>query len=242
MRTFVMGDIHGAHKAMIQCFERSGFDTGEDRLIQLGDVTDGNPDVFECVETLLSLDRLISIKGNHDQWFEEFIRVGLHPAFFSHGGLATALSYMVKAGHGKRNYFSTGYGYKVPLNQYDIPAAHRQFFTSQRLYFVNNENQCFVHGGFNRLAPFNGQREETYYWDRELWQSALNHVALEKEGRPQGEFQMVDQFDSIFIGHTPTTKWHTDQPMRALNIFNIDTGAGHNGRLTIMDVDTKEFW
>jgi len=30
--------------------------------------------------------------------------------------------------------------------------------------------------------------------------------------------------------------------MKAANIYNLDTGAGHTGRLSIMDVDTKEFW
>lgn len=30
--------------------------------------------------------------------------------------------------------------------------------------------------------------------------------------------------------------------MRALNILNLDTGAGHSGRLTIMDISTKKFW
>lgn len=39
--TYVMGDIHGAHKAFIQCLERSNFDYDNDILIQLGDVADG---------------------------------------------------------------------------------------------------------------------------------------------------------------------------------------------------------
>lgn len=30
MKTFVMGDIHGAYKALIQCIERSGFDKEKD--------------------------------------------------------------------------------------------------------------------------------------------------------------------------------------------------------------------
>ena len=33
-----------------------------------------------------------------------------------------------------------------------------------------------------------------------------------------------------------------DQPMHAANVWNLDTGAGHDGKLTIMDVDTKQFW
>ena len=38
MKTFVIGDIHGAYKALLQCFERSGFDYEKDHLIVLGDV------------------------------------------------------------------------------------------------------------------------------------------------------------------------------------------------------------
>ena len=41
MRTFVMGDIHGAYNALLQCLKRSGFDYENDQLIQLGDVADG---------------------------------------------------------------------------------------------------------------------------------------------------------------------------------------------------------
>ena len=45
MKTFAIGDIHGAYKAMMQCFERSKFDYKKDRLIVMGDVCDGYPDV-----------------------------------------------------------------------------------------------------------------------------------------------------------------------------------------------------
>lgn len=53
---------------------------------------------------------------------------------------------------------------------------------------------------------------------------------------------MVTQFKTIFIGHTNTLNWETDQPMTALNVINMDTGAGSNGKLTIMNIDTKEIW
>jgi len=52
-RTFVMGDIHGAYRALVQCLQRSGFDYQYDILIQLGDIVDGHDEVFECVEELL---------------------------------------------------------------------------------------------------------------------------------------------------------------------------------------------
>jgi hypothetical protein len=34
-KIFAIGDIHGAYKALIQCFERSGFDRENTRLIVL---------------------------------------------------------------------------------------------------------------------------------------------------------------------------------------------------------------
>ena len=46
MKTYAIGDIHGAYKALIQCFERSKFDYKNDRLIVMGDVCDGYPEAF----------------------------------------------------------------------------------------------------------------------------------------------------------------------------------------------------
>jgi serine/threonine protein phosphatase 1 len=79
MRRFVMGDIHGDYIALVQCLERSGSDYYNDQLIQLGDISDGLKDVYECVDELLKIKNLVSIKGNHDEWFREFIESGYHP-------------------------------------------------------------------------------------------------------------------------------------------------------------------
>lgn len=54
-RTFAMGDIHGAHKALVQCLERCNFNNEIDTLIQLGDVADGWSETYECVEELLKI-------------------------------------------------------------------------------------------------------------------------------------------------------------------------------------------
>src|SRR5688572_5824103 len=94
MRTLVMGDIHGAYKAMAQCLDRANFDPSGDTLIQLGDVTDGYPDVYECVEELLKIPHLISLKGNHDDWFDEFCKTDFHPYFWTYGGKGTLVSNM----------------------------------------------------------------------------------------------------------------------------------------------------
>ena len=55
MREFVLGDIHGGYKSLIQVFERSKFDYNNDKLIVIGDIADGWPETKKCVEELTSM-------------------------------------------------------------------------------------------------------------------------------------------------------------------------------------------
>mgnify|MGYP006144348683 CR=1 FL=1 len=239
MRRFVMGDLHGAHSAMVQCLGRAGFDYENDHLIQLGDVADGHTGVFNCVEELLKVKNLIAIKGNHDVWFNEFIDTDFHPVFWQFGGKGTILSYLEQK-EGKKICIASGSGFKTSLNASDIPPSHREFFNSQKPYHLSEDGYCFIHAGFDRRIAFDRQKESNYYWDRLLWTEAL---ASQQKGEPASAFEMATTFNKIFIGHTATTKWGTDKPMTALNITNVDTGAGDtSGRRTIMDIDTGQYW
>ncbi|WP_343668426.1 metallophosphoesterase [Chitinophaga sp.] len=241
MWTFVMGDIHGGFKALQQCLQRSGFDYENDMLIQLGDVTDGYPQVYECVECLLKIRHLIALKGNHDDWFEDFIKTDLHPAFWNFGGKGTLVSYLENAG--KKGLFrATGSGYKTSLEAADIPLTHQTFFAGQRLYYIDEQHRCFVHAGFNRYLPLDKQQPVDFYWDRNMWSEALHCHTYQRNRTTASDFFTGTDFKEVYIGHTPTTKLGTDKPLRALNILNMDTGAGHAGRLTIMNVDTKKYW
>lgn len=235
MRTLVLGDIHGNFRALRQCVERAQFDFKNDRLIQLGDITDSYNEVYECVELLLKVEQLITIKGNHDDWFLEFIQTGIHPANWGQGGASTAFSYLRAAG-------KEGFHNASDLTPDDIPETHRNFFLSQQLYYVDEKNNCFVHAGFDRMLPFEGQSPDIYYWDRNLWKSALSYQAFNRLNKFAHPFKMVTKFNEVFIGHTPTINWKIDKPMKAANIHNIDTGCGHGHRLTIMDVETKKYW
>ncbi|MDR3008656.1 MAG: metallophosphoesterase [Sphingobacterium sp.] len=234
-KVFVMGDIHGAYQALIKCLVRSNFNYETDTLIQLGDVVDGNQDVFECVEELLKIKKLIAIKGNHDVWFQQFLDSDFQPQSWNHGGIATLESYLRHCQpNGK--IIKTGKGYKTSLNATDIPKNHKSFFERQRLYYLDNHNRCFVHAGFDPSIPFHGQDETNYYLDRNLW---LKAFSLQKQ---RCNKTSLTTFSEIYIGHTATTRWNITLPIKALEIINLDTGAGHNGKLTIMDLNSNEYW
>ncbi len=248
-RTFVIGDIHGAHKALVQCLERCKFDNETDTLISLGDIADGWTEVYECVDELLKIKNLIAIRGNHDEWFLQWIEACMHPVYWNQGGIGTLKSYGFNCLGKEWDKFKIHWnGTRIISNliNTDLPESHINFFKHQINYFVDDENRMFVHGGFDRHYPIQSQEPFIFYWDRDLWNSALGYEHMigddEVLGKKRNRFKMKDEFTEVFIGHTTTMSWGKDTPMKAANIWNIDTGAGFKGRLTIMNVDTKEFF
>jgi serine/threonine protein phosphatase 1 len=214
MRTFVIGDIHGAHKALVQCFERSGFDRTQDRLIALGDVCDGWPEVKAAIDELLKIKHLVYVLGNHDQWALDWGRDGRRERIWlKQGGENTIRSY----------------------NGEMMTDEHVQFLSEAKLYF-EEDLRLFVHAGIDPVLPLDAQDADTFLWDRRLIMEAFQKSQRE----PQAHF---GPFRDIFLGHTPTLNFYVDKPMRLCNIWALDTGAGWDGgRLTIMNLETKEFW
>jgi serine/threonine protein phosphatase 1 len=226
MKTFVIGDVHGNHRALLQCLERSGFDKENDKLISLGDIADGWSEVSECVDTLLSIKNLVAIRGNHDVWCHDWFEYGRTPIIWAEqGGRATM-----------EGYVRTGKLVEQP---------HKDFWKNQIDYYIDDENRLFIHGGWDymegfprgAMLPVNaGSLAKECHWDRSLLMGAKS--AFGNKMSRNGKFKALEEFEEIYIGHTA----ENDGPNQYGNLWNIDTGAGWNGKLTIMDVDTKEFW
>ncbi|WP_424963675.1 metallophosphoesterase [Ekhidna sp.] len=218
-RILVMGDIHGNAKALDQCLDRCGFDINTDTLIQLGDVCDRHPDTATVVERLTEIPKLIIIRGNHDQWLQAWLKTGETPvAWAENGGIDSIQSY-IEAG-----------------DEIDR-LKHHSFLRDQKDYYIDQKNRLFIHAGYtNPEGPEYEDPSSKCYWDRSLWSDAME---ARLSGQQPDRFKI---FEEIYIGHTPTINWQEDTPMQAFNIWNLDTGAGWNGKLTVMDIATKEYW
>jgi serine/threonine protein phosphatase 1 len=172
-RVFVIGDIHGAYRALRQCLERSGFDYEHDHLISLGDVCDGWPETKACVDELLQMGHLTYLLGNHDWWALEWMRSGRPDGLWlKQGGQATVDSYR----HG-------------------VPVEHRAFFSGALLHYVY-ENKLFVHAGIDPRIDLEDQVRETLLWDRTLALQAF-------DGREKSFTGKLTSFDEVYLGHTP---------------------------------------
>jgi serine/threonine protein phosphatase 1 len=171
-RTFVIGDIHGAYRALRQCLEKSGFDH-QDRLICLGDVSDGWPETKQCIDFLLEIDHLTYLLGNHDLWTYQWMLTGKSESMWlNQGGEATVKSYTE-----------------------GVPSRHIEFFQKALPYYLEN-NKLFVHAGIDPRQPLEEQDLDTFLWDR-----SLVHQALELYKKNINT--KLTSFDEVFVGHTP---------------------------------------
>ena len=236
MRRLVIGDIHGCYNALIQVLERSKFDYENDLLITIGDIVDGWSDSYKCVEHLLTIENRIDIIGNHDLWFNDFINKGIHGVMWKGGGLTTAKSYAKAAGVDFKATEGPE-GWICNLNSGDIPEDHKKFFRGQHKYYKDENDILFVHGGINPSIPLKEHLLYNLMWDRHLWSKHLEIMYGHSK-----EIEYLDDINRIFIGHTSTTASGFYQPVIIDKLINLDTGAGGSGYLSIMDVDTGDFW
>ena len=238
MKTYVIGDIHGGLRALQQVLARAPLDVHKDKLIFIGDYVDGWSESADLIDYLIGLketftEPIIFIRGNHDNWCEDWLNMGYAPIIWTQqGGQATLDSYI-----------RTGLL---------VEQSHKDFFKNLQNYYIDEENRIFIHGGWDyKSAPFPesalypvnaGDNAKECHWDRSLLKNAAAVQIFIDKGNPEYNEKIkkaLGQFKEIYIGHTATI---STLPENFCNLWNLDSGAGWNGKLTIMDIDTKEYW
>lgn len=225
MRTLVIGDIHGGLKGLIQLKERAKV-TEEDTLIFVGDYVDGWSESAHVIQYLIELSKTnncIFIKGNHDVWCEDWLRTKQGDSvWLAHGGKETVESYASFSEAQKKQ--------------------HLYFFDDMSLYHIDDQKRLFIHAGFTSMHGVEKEYNfRNFYFDRTLWEMALTmdrSIKQDSERYPN----RLKHYSEIYIGHTPTINFYKDKPMNAINVWNVDTGAAFTGRLSAIDIHTKDIF
>ena len=189
MKKFVIGDIHGGLKALLQVLKKINCDKN-DTLIFLGDFVDGwseSPAVLDFLIELQKKQQCIFIRGNHDELLLDWL-LGNNEKFdeklwFQHGGEATVLSY--------KNIDNE------TINK------HITFLKSLQNYYLDENNRLFLHAGFSNMKGIAYEYfDETFYWDRTLWEMVMS---LDKNLAEDHIYypKRLKLYNEIFIGHTP---------------------------------------
>lgn len=225
--TYVIGDIHGNYLALLNLLNKINFDFNNDTLIVLGDICDGWPQTFECIELLKKIKNKILIKGNHDEWCVELLSDYINDTvkfdnFFvtknwlHHGGTGTVESY---------------YKHLEYLDD------HLNFLKNSLNYYIDKNNNLFIHAGYSYIKPVKDKNiyDPSFIWDRYYVQDMINNK--------KHNIDMSDiNFNEVYIGHTPTIIYDEYKPIIHNNIYLMDTGVAFTGYLSCINLETKEIF
>lgn len=225
MRRLVVGDIHGGLKGLRQLLERMKLES-DDQIIFVGDYVDGWSESAQVIQYLIELSQnqdCVFLKGNHDVWCENWLRTEKpEKVWLDHGGEGTIESYSKFSEEEKK--------------------THLSFFEQMPLHHIDDDNRLFIHAGFTSMHGVEGETYETiFYFDRTLWEMALamnKNMHINSEKYPK----RLKLYKTIFIGHTPTINFNSLEPMQAMNVWNVDTGAAFYGKMSALDIDSKEIF
>jgi serine/threonine protein phosphatase 1 len=215
MRRYYIGDIHGAHLALVQVLERSGFDYQNDQLICSGDIVDGWDESKECIQVLKQVRNLILLRGNHDERLLQFVDNELcytrMNKWLENGGASTYKSY----------------GGEFTKEDMD--------FLRSAVPYHTIGDKLFIHAGMDCTKRFCDQDEHTLYHDSTMVECAFNM-------KNEPAIPIFSEFSEIYVGHTPTYFFNPrfTTPQKWANVWLVDTGAAFRGRLSMIDIDTKQ--
>ncbi len=232
MRTLVIGDIHGNFNSLKELLKIADFKVKEDRLIFLGDYIDGFDQPVEVVEHLIEINEAspfenIFLMGNHDSWMVELLEDDLD-MFRDHAYIQSKHSLWMRQG-GKETYESY-----LKLNDEDILKHKSEFYDILKYYHIEDD-RLYIHAGFDPDKGFEATKNTDFtpfLWNRSLFERAYTEWSLRRKGVEVEEESKIDNFDTIYIGHTPTVNFGITKPVKMGNVLNLDQGCKIDGRLT----------
>lgn len=160
---FCVSDIHGYFSLMKEALDKAGFDpTNENHwLICCGDYFDRGSEPAEVMQYLMSLERVVLVRGNHEDLFDDACeRQFPFDIDFSNGTYDT----ICKLGEATQYWESC-------LNAYNMT---RDFFGKMVNYF-ETKNYIFVHG----WVPLddNWRDADKLSWDEARWYNGMAFCA-----------------------------------------------------------------
>ena len=232
MRRLVIGDIHGEFGRMVDVLEKCGFDPDQDVLYSTGDLCDRGPEPVAVLDYLYTLPRFCPVVGNHDLWLLGYLQQKLALDDYwlwvncNHGDV-TRKAVDSQSEEWKRNITDRISATPVVRKVGDFLICHGGFSDRVR---KNVEPEKFLD------TPVRDLDDDTYdilyedvVWDRTHLYNAMGTNKAEKAYGCR-----------VIVGHTPLMSPFVTEDG---NLIAIDTGAFVPvGKLTVMDLDTGEFW
>ncbi len=229
-KKFVVGDIHNSYKGLLEAFKKSKFDFLKDKVFFLGDIVDSWSEAKECLDFIMSIPNKVTIMGNHDEWAWYYFTKKEH---YANNSMDT--EYLAWKEHG-------GWSTIHSLTKEGVDTQKYVDFISTFKYYHEEDGNLFVHAGYDSSAVSEGihiskHHPYSHCWDRQFIRDAYNY-------RKDNNIKIAPHWKEVYVGHTPTTNFNEfyTKPQNWQNIWNMDTGSAFKGRVSMMDIETKEIF
>lgn len=240
MKLFCCSDLHSYYTATKKALDEVGFDKDnpEHWLIVCGDCFDRGGESEEVLRFLMSLERKVLVKGNHDTLLEECCMREFPYSYDISNGTKRTISDIGDEG--------MGYPFDTCCERtWNKTAAYRAFLVN----YFETENYIFVHSWIpTKLTYANGK---VHYYD-EAWRAA--------SGQAWDEAMWVNPFEFAEVGLNKTGKtivfghWHCSRGWAKVegrsefgedarwdpyineeqNIIGLDTCTAYTGKVNVL--------
>lgn len=225
---FLMSDIHGCYDQFEEMLKN--WNKEEETLVLLGDYVDRGPNSLGVVKKVKELktkygDRVIVLKGNHDDQFCDWVYSGEDASFYFYDDLRETLkSFYVDS---PKKYHKDSRKQKA---QYVLKHYREEISFLKRLPLYHETEHCiFVHAGI-RLNSYDWRKEDenTFLWIRE----DFYHSKITSEKK-------------VFFGHTPTFYMNNEKGNNDIWIskykdkIGIDGACFFGGQLNGVKIDKE---
>ena len=185
---FVVSDIHSHYTALKKALDEAGFDPNNENhwLLVCGDIFDRGGESEEVLQFIMSLERKILVKGNHDILFEELCK---REAPCSHDYSNGTVRTLEDLGH-----MDMGYSFEKCCEvAWNRTAAYRDLLVN----YFETKNYIFVHSWIpldtNWTSDPNWRNATNDRWEEAMW---VNPFEMAIAG-------LNDTGKTIIFGH-----WH----------------------------------
>ncbi|WP_312689148.1 protein-serine/threonine phosphatase [Kosakonia sp.] len=172
---WIVGDLHGCHRQLMQALRVRHFDPWQDLLVCVGDVIDRGPESVQCLK-LLQKPWFKTVRGNHEQMAIDALREGDMAMWQLNGG----------------NWFST---LEAEERQHALEGLQR---CAQLPYIL--ELHC--QNGVNVVAHADYPAAE-YQWEKAIDQESVLWRRDRLNQLLAGKGSKIAGADHFWFGHTP---------------------------------------
>ena len=191
MKIFAVSDLHSFFNETQEALNKAGFNP-EDKdhlLVVCGDAFDRGPDSVKMLEWLLSLERMVYVKGNHDIMMQDMLRRGYSLWHDKHNGTEKTYLQLLNA------YADETKGPNIVVKE-----ALQPLYNKMVNYF-DTKHYVFCHGFLPTVKQKDGSLKINRRW-KGASQKSWND-AMWPNGMGMVDYGLYLKNKTIVVGH-----WH----------------------------------